>query len=101
MFWAIGKRHARGRREQVHSRSLGSFANRREAPAARDSALRFEVEANRLCPVTYVEFAKQIAQMKFNRIDRHTEFPRQLTIALTGFQCGKKIACPAWQCAQG
>jgi hypothetical protein len=51
--------------------------------AALDSALRFEVEADCLCPVTYIEFAKQIAQMKFNRIDRHAEFPRQLTIALT------------------
>ena len=59
------------------------------APAALDSAPCFKVEADCLCPVTYVEFAKQIAQMKFNRIDRNAEFPRQLSIALTGFQRGK------------
>jgi hypothetical protein len=32
-----------------------------------------------------------IAQMKFNHVDRHAEFPRQLSIALTSFQCRKKI----------
>jgi hypothetical protein len=73
--------------EQVHPilDRLPLLQIAREAPAAVDSALRFEVEADCLCPVAYVEFAKQIAQMKFNRIDRHAEFPRQLTIALTGF----------------
>ncbi len=38
----------------------------RDAPAALGSALRFEVEADCLCPVAYIEFAKQIAQLKFD-----------------------------------
>jgi PP-loop superfamily ATP-utilizing enzyme len=64
--------------EQVHDMLDRSplFQFARGAKAARDSALRFEVEADCLCPVTYVELAKQIAQMKFNRIDRHAEFSR-------------------------
>jgi hypothetical protein len=84
------------RDETPHSRRLSASTNRpRSAGRARlHAAPRFEVEADCLCPVTYVEFAKQIAQMKFDRIDRHAEFPRQLSIALTGFQCGKKIAFP-------
>src|SRR5277367_2182585 len=85
MFWAIGKRQPRGR----HASKSATIAIPRDAPAALDSAPRFEVEANCLSPVTDIEFAKQIAQMKFNRIDRHAEFPRQLSIALTRFQCGK------------
>src|ERR1700724_1491667 len=76
------------RDETPHSRRLlrPHLQIAREAPPALASALRFEVEADCLCPVTYVEFAKQIAQMEFNRIDRHAEFPRQPTIPLTGFQ---------------
>ena len=32
--------------------------------------------------------------MKFDRIDRRAELPRQLSIARTGLQCAKKIAFP-------
>jgi hypothetical protein len=58
------------------------------------SALCFEVEADCLRPVTHIEFAEQITQMKFHRIDRNAEFPRQLSVATAGFQCGKKITFP-------
>ena len=39
--------------------------------------------------------------MKFSRFDRHAEFPRQLAIAQTGFQRGKKIAFPVCQACKG
>jgi len=39
--------------------------------------------------------------MKFDRIDRHAEFPRQLRIAAAGLQCGKKIAFPVGQALKG
>jgi hypothetical protein len=48
---------ARGR----HTSKSATIAIPREAPAAFDSTPRFEIEADCLCPVTDIEFAKQIA----------------------------------------
>ena len=49
------------------------------------SALGFEIEADCLRPVADIELAEQIAQMKFDGIDRYAKFARELGIALAGF----------------
>ncbi len=76
-------------REQRHrplDRSPGiyKFPAKRRQVAKRRSALRFQIETDSLRPVPHIEFAEQIAQMKFDRIDRHAEFPRQLRVAAAG-----------------
>ena len=75
-------------------------ANRRQG-AKRRSALRFQVKADGLRSITDIEFAKQIPQMKFDRVDRHAKFPRQLSIAATKLQCSQQIAFPVGQACQG
>jgi hypothetical protein len=100
MFWTFGKCQARGR----HASKSTPFSIARpvlqiirDAKAALGSALRFEVEADCLCPVADVEFAKQIAQMKLNRIDRHAEFPRQAPFRLAKWMI-RRTNSPEYPC---
>ncbi len=64
MFWAVGKRRARPPHEQIRN-TLDPLNRLYISPAKRrqrsNSTPRFEVEADCLCPVTDIEFAKQIA----------------------------------------